>query len=535
MVQPASRKWTEDQAALAVERLLQFARQNGLIEMLDIYPSRNALLELLGLQSPYQGEVPEERLSSPVVVLEELLNYAAQKGILEADTVTHRDLFDAKIMGLLMPRPSEVIRQFHQNDQLFGIETATKQFYQLSINSNYIRMDRIQKNEYWLAPTEYGALEMTINLSKPEKDPREIAMLKSIDKSASRYPACMLCIDNVGYQGRLDHPARQNLRVLPVKLDGEQWYFQYSPYVYYNEHCIVFHEKHVPMQISKFTFYRLLDFIEQFPHYFIGSNADLPIVGGSILDHDHFQGGRHSFPMEKAPVEALFQHPDWKGITVGIVNWPMSVIRISTHQRHSLIKLCEIILDAWKAYRDPEAEIYSYTEQNGKKVPHNTITPIARRNERGEYEVDLVLRNNRTSEEHPDGIFHPHQHLHHIKKENIGLIEVMGVAVLPGRLKEELGHIRHILTGKQKGDSTGSLPSGIQKHKDWIAQLVKQYGQSLTEEEAEQVLQQETGHKFKQVLEDAGVFKRTEDGQAAFRRFLGHLGFKQVNEQPNHS
>nr|WP_315861922.1 DUF4922 domain-containing protein [Paenibacillus larvae] len=296
MAQPGGRTVTEDQAALAVERLLQFARQNGMIEALDIYQSRNALLELLRLRAPYIGDVPEERMDSPSAVLGELLDYAAEKGILEADTVTHRDLLDAKIMGLLLPRPSEVVRQFHQNDQLFGMETATGQFYKLSIDSNYIRMDRIQKNEYWLAPTEYGEFEITINLSKPEKNPREIAMLKSAaDKITSHYPSCMLCIDNVGYQGRLDHPARQNLRVFPVKLDGEQWYFQYSPYAYYDEHCIVFHEKHVPMQISKFTFYRLLDFIEQFPHYFIGSNADLPIVGGSILDHDHFQGAAISF------------------------------------------------------------------------------------------------------------------------------------------------------------------------------------------------------------------------------------------------
>lgn len=409
MAQPGGRTVTEDQAALAVERLLQFARQNGMIEALDIYQSRNALLELLRLRAPYIGDVPEERMDSPSAVLGELLDYAAEKGILEADTVTHRDLLDAKIMGLLLPRPSEVVRQFHQNDQLFGMETATGQFYKLSIDSNYIRMDRIQKNEYWLAPTEYGEFEITINLSKPEKNPREIAMLKSAaDKITSHYPSCMLCIDNVGYQGRLDHPARQNLRVFPVKLDGEQWYFQYSPYAYYDEHCIVFHEKHVPMQISKFTFYRLLDFIEQFPHYFIGSNADLPIVGGSILDHDHFQGGRYQFPMEKASVETSFRHPGWKDIKVGIVNWPMSVLRISTHQRHTLIKFCETILDMWKTYSDPGAEIYAYTEPNGKKVPHNTITPIARNNGRGEYEIDLVLRNNRTSQEHPDGIFHPH-------------------------------------------------------------------------------------------------------------------------------
>ncbi|MEV2907514.1 UDP-glucose--hexose-1-phosphate uridylyltransferase [Paenibacillus larvae] len=529
MAQPGGRTVTEDQAALAVERLLQFARQNGMIEALDIYQSRNALLELLRLRAPYIGDVPEERMDSPSAVLGELLDYAAEKGILEADTVTHRDLLDAKIMGLLLPRPSEVVRQFHQNDQLFGMETATGQFYKLSIDSNYIRMDRIQKNEYWLAPTEYGEFEITINLSKPEKNPRKIAMLKSAaDKITSHYPSCMLCIDNVGYQGRLDHPARQNLRVFPVKLDGEQWYFQYSPYAYYDEHCIVFHEKHVPMQISKFTFYRLLDFIEQFPHYFIGSNADLPIVGGSILDHDHFQGGRHQFPMEKASVETSFRHPGWKDIKVGIVNWPMSVLRISTHQRHTLIKFCETILDMWKTYSDPGAEIYAYTEPNGKKVPHNTITPIARNNGRGEYEIDLVLRNNRTSQEHPDGIFHPHQNLHHIKKENIGLIEVMGVAVLPGRLKEELRGIRNILTGKQKWNSTGSLPAGLQKHKEWINWLVKRYGKSLTEEEAERVLQQETGRKFKQVLEDSGVFKRTEEGQAAFRRFLGHLGFEKM-------
>ncbi|MDD9270615.1 UDP-glucose--hexose-1-phosphate uridylyltransferase [Paenibacillus sp. GCM10023248] len=513
--------------ALTIERLLQFAIQNELIQGLDVYTSRNALLDLFRLAEPYAGEVPEERLSSPVALLEELLDAAFEAGLLEENTTTYRDLLDARIMGMLMPRPSEVVNQFWHTAKTVSVEAATDYFYKQSIDSNYIRMDRIQKNEYWLAGTAYGELEITVNLSKPEKDPKEIALLKTLPQSS--YPACLLCADNLGYAGRVNHPARQNLRIIPLELDNEKWYFQYSPYVYYNEHSIIFHEKHIPMKTTANTFYRLLDFIDQFPHYFIGSNADLPIVGGSILNHDHFQGGRHQFPMEKAPSEQTFTHADYAGVKAAIVKWPMSVIRLSGHSKQSIYKLASKLLDDWRAYSDAEADILAFSEKDGQSVPHNTITPIARNNARGEYELDLVLRNNRTSEEHPDGIFHPHQHLHHIKKENIGLIEVMGLAVLPGRLQEELADIAQILTGAADYGSAiqSDAAHPLHKHAAWIEAMLAQYGASLTADAAKAVLQAEVGSKFMDVLLDAGVFKRDEAGQAAFGRFLAAAGFAQ--------
>ena len=514
-------------AALTIERLLQFAMQNGLIEQLDVYTSRNALLDLFGLAEPYQGEVPTEKLSSPVVLLEELLDAAFEAGLLEENTTTYRDLLDARIMGLLMPRPSEVVHQFWNTAKTTSVEAATDYFYKQSIDSNYIRMDRIQKNAYWLAETTYGDLEITINLSKPEKDPKEIALLKTLPQSS--YPLCLLCADNLGYAGRVNHPARQNLRVIPLELDGEKWYFQYSPYVYYNEHSIIFHEKHIPMKTTAHTFYRLLDFIDQFPHYFIGSNADLPIVGGSILNHDHFQGGRHKFPMEKAPSEKAFSHAEFAGVKAAIVKWPMSVLRLSGHNKQQLYMLASKLLEDWRAYSDAEADVLAFSEKDGQRVPHNTITPIARNNARGEYELDLVLRNNRTSEKHPDGIFHPHQHLHHIKKENIGLIEVMGLAVLPGRLQEELADIAKLLTGEaafgREIREEASHP--LHKHAEWIEALLAKHGASLPQDEANALLQVEVGSKFMDVLLDAGVFKRDEAGQAAFGRFLAAAGFAQ--------
>jgi UDPglucose--hexose-1-phosphate uridylyltransferase len=544
-------------AGLAIERLLRFGVQRGLIETLDVVPTRNALLDLFGLAEPYGGDVPEERLDSPVEVLAELLDAAAGTALLPEDTMTYRDLLDARIMGLLMPRQSEVAGRFWSTAKTQGVEAATEAFYRMSIDSHYIMMDRVQRNQMWLAATEYGELEITVNLSKPEKDPREIALLKTVQ--SSKYPKCLLCLENVGYAGRLNHPARQNHRVVPLKLDGETWYLQYSPYVYYNEHSIIFCERHVPMATTPATFERLLDFVEQFPHYFVGSNADLPIVGGSILDHDHFQGGRHAFPMEKAPVETQLSHPDYPNVRAGIVKWPMSVLRLSSHNKQQLLKMAISVLAAWREYSDAEADVLAYSGE----TPHNTITPIARSNSRGEYELDLVLRNNRTSAEYPDGIFHPHRELHHIKKENIGLIEVMGLAVLPGRLKGELEAIADVLTGAAAlgggasaagaggadasgtGSATGgSLSPGqaasagsvaaaladaahpLHKHAAWIEALVSRYGTALSPAEAAQVLQREVGAKFLNVLEHAGVYKRDERGQAAFRRFAATLGLK---------
>ncbi|QHT59948.1 UDP-glucose--hexose-1-phosphate uridylyltransferase [Paenibacillus lycopersici] len=508
---------------LLIERLVQFAAQRGMIELpLDGYAARNALIDLFGFTEAYEGEVPEERLDSPVSLLEPLLDYGASIGLVPDNTMTFRDLLDARIMGLLMPRPSETAARFRRTAEREGIMKATDEFYRLNIDSTYIRMDRIAKNQYWEQPTGYGKLEITVNLSKPEKDPKEIALLKTM--APSNYPKCLLCADNVGYAGRADHPARQNLRVVPLELQGEAWYLQYSPYVYYNEHSIVFNGKHVPMRISRETFARLLDFVDAFPHYFIGSNADLPIVGGSILNHDHFQGGRHVFAMETAAAEKTFRDPAVDGVTYSIVAWPMSVVRVRGNDKAAVLRAAARMLDAWRAYSDPQADVLAFTESGGGQVPHNTITPIARLRDNGEYELDLVLRNNRTSEEHPDGIFHPHRHLHHIKKENIGLIEVMGLAVLPGRLKAELEEIARLLTGETAYDGTAVQSGPLAKHADWIEAMIAANGMALSAEQAEALLRDEVGRKFLDVLCDAGVFKRTPEGREAFARFLLSLG-----------
>ncbi|MWC30060.1 UDP-glucose--hexose-1-phosphate uridylyltransferase [Paenibacillus sp. MMS18-CY102] len=514
------------QAALLIERLVQFSRQRGMFEPMDESYVRNLLLDLFGFNAPYEGAIPAEQLDSPIPVLEPLLDYAVQQGLIPDGTTTQRDLFDARLMGLLMARPSAITAQFGQTEKNEGIEAATKQFYQLNIDSNYIQMGRIRKNQYWRHETPAGSLEITVNLSKPEKDPKEIALLKALPPS--RYPKCLLCESNVGYAGRADHPGRQNLRVLPLTLQGEPWHFQYSPYVYYNEHSIVFKGEHTPMRISHATFVRLLDFIDRMPHYFIGSNADLPIVGGSILNHDHFQAGRHTFPMEAAPVEAVFTDAKLPSVRFGIVRWPLSVIRVKGKGRAAVLASANRILDAWREYSDPAAGIYAYSDgADGGRIPHNTITPIARLRE-GEYELDLVLRNNRTSEEHPYGIFHPHKELHHIKKENIGLIEVMGLAVLPGRLKSELEAIAAYLAGQQVWTAAEAQDEqfALHPHARWIEELLERYGSQLSSEEATEVLRKETGEKFYAVLQDAGVYKTGEAGRLAFRQFLETLGLE---------
>lgn len=515
-----------DKTAYDIERLLRYGISKGMLQPLDVYEARNRLLELFGIAEPYEGELTAGDVPADAgEALAPLLDAAAAAGLMEEDTVSLRDLLDAKLMGLLLPKPSELVRQFKEQAQHEGIEGATGRFYQLCIDSNYIRMDRIANNLYWLAPTSYGELEITVNLSKPEKDPREIAKLKSAPQSG--YPKCLLCVDNVGYAGRLNHPARQNLRVIPLQLGGETWYFQYSPYVYYNEHSIVLDHHHRPMKTSARTFERLLDFVEQFPHYFIGSNADLPIVGGSILNHDHFQAGRHQFAMAKAPVEREFRHNQYPGVKAGIVKWPMSVIRLQSEKREPLEKLMTDLLELWQGYNDEAQGIRAYTDG---VVPHNTITPIARKNAAGEFEADLVLRNNRTTDEHPAGLFHPHRELHHIKQENIGLIEVMGLAVLPGRLKEELAQLADVLTGglSLEADCFQDEQHPVSKHTSWIEELAARYGTQLEKEQAEQVLREETGRKFEAVLQDAGVYKRNEQGIAGFDRFMAAAGFQQV-------
>ena len=437
---------------------------------------------------------------------------------MENDSVVYRDLFDTRLMNCLMPRPSEVVREFWKYYERSPQE-ATDFYYKLSQDSDYIRRYRIRRDMKWTTKTRYGTLDVTVNLSKPEKDPKAIAAAKLAKQSG--YPKCQLCMENVGYAGRANHPARNNHRVIPITINGSEWGFQYSPYVYYNEHCIVFNGEHVPMKIDKAAFRKLFDFIKQFPHYFLGSNADLPIVGGSILSHDHFQGGHYTFAMAKAPIEKWFSMEGFEDVEAGIVFWPMSVLRLRAKDPDRLIELGDKVLGAWRAYTDEEAFIFAETDGE----PHNTITPIARKVE-DTYELDLVLRNNITTEEFPLGVYHPHQDLHHIKKENIGLIEVMGLAVLPSRLKEELKTLGEYIAEGRDIRSNGS----IEKHADWVEEFLPAYkekGIAVTAENVDEILKEEVGHVFARVLEDAGVYKCDEAGRKAFGRFLASVGFEE--------
>ncbi len=519
----------EDRGSVLMEELLHFAVQNKLIEESDVVFMRNRLMDFLEIREPLSH--PEEVWDKTRVpeyatpILEKFLDYCYEKGILEENTQTFRDLLDTRIMGLLLPRPSEILRKFKDFQRRDGIRAATDYFYCLCRKSDYIRMDRIAKNRKWDYKSSFGNLNITINLTKPEKDPREIAALKSAPQSG--YPKCLLCPENVGYAGRIDHPARQTHRTLPLDLCGETWYFQYSPYVYYNEHCIVLKEKHVPMKLTRETFDRLFQFLDIFPHYFIGSNADLPIVGGSILNHDHFQGGRSVFPMEKAHEEYSLVCDGFPDVQAAVVRWPMSTLRLRSSDPEKLGDLAFRILTAWRKYSDPEREILAFTtDPKGNHIPHNTITPIARRKPDESFELDLVFRNNRTSEKYPLGIFHPHSALHHIKKENIGLIEVMGLFILPGRLQKELGGLKEHLTGtaKESVDRLDDPEHPLHSHSTWIRELISQYGSSLSEPEAESVLKNEVGAVCQQVLTDAGVFKVTSDGRNGLDQFLATVG-----------
>lgn len=492
----------------AVSQLVRYCMDTGLIEECERNWAINSVLDVLKLDDYTDTDPGEEELVLSDI-LEELLDDAARRGVLEHDSVVYRDMLDTELMGRLTPRPAEVIRRF----QLLYSQSpsaATDWYYGFSQDTNYIRRDRIARDVQWKAETEYGELDITINLSKPEKDPKAIAAARNA--VASSYPKCQLCAENEGYAGRVDHPARQNHRMIPITINGSPWYLQYSPYVYYNEHCICLNREHVPMKVDRACFDKLLDFVTQFPHYFVGSNADLPIVGGSILAHDHFQGGRYTFAMEKAEVESEFTFEGYEDIRAGIVKWPMSVVRITGPDRTRLAELAERILNRWREYSDESVMIFSETDG----VPHNTITPIARR--RGDlYELDLVLRNNLTTEEHPLGLFHPHAELHHIKKENIGLIEVMGLAVLPARLKKELAAVADALVSgvDLRNDELTA------NHADWAEELKKRY--SFTGENAEEILQKEVGIVFSKVLEHAGVFKRDDRGKDAFMRFLAKV------------
>ena len=489
----------------AIRALVRYALDKGLIQPSEEMWAVNALLEALSLDSytPPEGEPEEAELPA---VLDALLDDAHDRGVLAENSVVYRDLFDTKLMGALTPRPAQVVEKF-QALYAQSPRAATDWYYQFSQDTNYIRRDRIAKDVQWKAPTEYGELDITINLSKPEKDPKAIAAARNLPASA--YPRCQLCAENEGYAGRVNHPARQNHRIVPITINGSPWFLQYSPYVYYNEHCICLNKVHTPMKIDRACFAKLLDFVGQFPHYFVGSNADLPIVGGSILAHDHFQGGRYTFAMERAPVETPFVFPGYEDVKAGIVKWPMSVVRLTAADPERLIDLADKILTSWRGYTDESATILAQT--GGE--PHNTITPIARR--RGtDYELDLVLRNNLTTEEHPLGLYHPHAELHHIKKENIGLIEVMGLAVLPARLKGELAAVADKLV---KGEELRTDPLTA-AHADWAEGFAPNY--TITADNALDIVYRETGLVFAQVLECAGVYKRTPEGQDAFLRFL---------------
>ena len=492
-----------------IEKLVEYGLSKELITEDERFYSRNLLLDMMG-ESEFD-ENDREGKEDPTLqeILEYLCDEAVKKGIIE-DSITFRDLFDTKLMNAITPRPHEVNRTFWEEYKK-SPEASTDYFYKLCRDINYIRTDRIARDMRWTTDTPYGTLDITINLSKPEKDPKAIAAAKNQKQSA--YPKCQLCMENIGYAGRANHPARENLRVIPVKVNDSDFGFQYSPYVYYNEHCIVFNSEHIPMKVDKAAFIKLFDFVDLFPHYFLGSNADLPIVGGSILTHDHFQGGRYVFAMEKAPVVREFSVDGFPEVSCGVVKWPLSVIRLNSKDRKALIELADRILTKWRSYTDEEAFIFAETDNE----PHNTITPIARKH--GDiYELDLALRNNITTKEHPLGLFHPHEELHHIKKENIGLIEVMGLAVLPARLKTEINALSEaMLSGADlQKDET------LSKHAAWAEDIMKRHT-DLNKDNVTDILKDEIGEVFLQVLLSAGVFKDDEKGREAFKRFTDSL------------
>ena len=492
----------------SIAKLVQYGVETGLIPECERNYTTNLLLDVF-YEDDYTAPEQEFQNIELEKVLDELLKEAIDRGLLE-DSVVYKDLFDTRLMNCLMPRPAEVQTTFWKK---YGEnpKAATDYFYKLSQDSNYIRRYRVKKDQKWTVDSEYGKLDITINLSKPEKDPKAIAAARNV-KSGS-YPKCLLCPENEGYAGRVNHPARQNHRIIPITINDSPWGFQYSPYVYYNEHCIVFNSCHTPMKIERNTFVKLFDFVKLFPHYFLGSNTDLPIVGGSILSHDHFQGGHYTFAMAKAPIEKHVTIPGFEDVEAGIVKWPLSVLRIRHKNPERLIDLATHVLQAWRGYTDEAAFVFANTDGE----PHNTITPIARKVE-DVYELDLTLRNNITTKEHPLGVYHPHAQYHHIKKENIGLIEVMGLAVLPARLKEELELLEeYILSGKDI-----SLNEKIAKHEDWVKELLEKYP-DINAENIHAILQKEVGLVFVHVLEDAGVYKCTPKGREDFMRFVDSL------------
>ena len=492
----------------SIKKLVQYGLETGLVPACERNYTINLLLDLFR-QDDYEEPAEEYENVDLEETLGELLDEAVKRGLIE-DSIGYRDLFDTKIMNCLMPRPAQVQEKFWKEYEK-SPETATDFFYKLSQDSDYIRRYRIKKDRKWTVDSPYGTIDITINLSKPEKDPKAIAAAKNAKQSS--YPKCLLCMENEGYAGRLNHPARENHRIIPITINDSGWGFQYSPYVYYNEHCIVFNGQHVPMKIERNAFVKLFDFVKLFPHYFLGSNADLPIVGGSILSHDHFQGGHYTFAMAKAPMEESVTIPGYEDVEAGIVHWPLSVLRIRHRDEKRLIDLASHVLENWRGYTDADAFVFAETDGE----PHNTITPIARK-VGDTFELDLTLRNNITTEEHPLGVYHPHAEYHHMKKENIGLIEVMGLAVLPARLKDELELLAsYILEGRDPAEN-----EMLQKHADWVKDFLPKY-KDINQDNVMDILQEEVGQVFVKVLEDAGVYKCTPEGRAAFRKFLATL------------
>ena len=492
-----------------IKKLVTYGLDKKLIELEDETYTINQYLEVFRFDEYDDPDITGEEIVLPEI-LDRLTDAAYDRYIIKSDDIVTRDLFDTKLMGILTPKPSQVIKEFRTYYEE-SPKKATEFFYEFSQDTNYIRRDRVKKDMKWKVNSPYGDIDITINLSKPEKDPKAIAAAKNAKQSS--YPKCQLCMENEGYAGRINHPARQNHRIMPIEINGGKWGFQYSPYVYYNEHCIVFNGQHVPMKIDRAAFTKLFDFVKQFPHYFLGSNADLPIVGGSILTHDHFQGGHYEFAMERAEIEKEFTIPGYEDVKAGIVHWPLSVIRIQSKDEKRLIDLADHILKKWRGYTDEEA--YIFAETDGE--PHNTITPIARK--KGEvYELDLTLRNNITTEECPLGLYHPHNEYHHIKKENIGLIEVMGLAVLPSRLKAEMEHLSECLVK----DEDVSQYEDLKKHAPCVTEIKEKY-EDINKENVEGILKEEIGQVFVKVLEDAGVYKCNEEGRKAFDRFISTL------------
>ncbi|MBB6624202.1 UDP-glucose--hexose-1-phosphate uridylyltransferase [Clostridium gasigenes] len=493
---------------LEIDKLIKYSISKELIEKDDEIFTRNRILDFLSLESyECNGEVYDEKLN---IILEEITKWAIDKNIIEEGSIVLNELFQSKIMACIVDRPSNIIKKFNEK-YLMEPTKATEYFYNLSKYSNYIRTNDVKKDLKWKHNTSYGELDITINLSKPEKDPKAIIQSKNI--KLSNYPSCLLCKENEGYAGSVNHPGRGHHRVIPLRLNSEKWFMQYSPYVYYNEHCIVFKGEHEPMKITGDTFKRLVDFVSDFPHYFIGSNADLPIVGGSILSHDHFQGGNYPFAMSNAKEEVEFDINRFTGVKACILSWPMSVVRIKSGNKKELVSCASFILEKFKLYEDKEIDVIAFTG----KEPHNTITPICRKRDKL-FELDLVLRNNRTTEEYPEGIFHPHKELHHIKRENIGLIEVMGLAVLPSRLKIEMEEIKEVLVGNKKLESIQPNDE-LFKHKVWIEELINKYG-IINNDATEGILKKEIGNKFAEVLKDSGLFKNNEESKIRFIKYL---------------